>query len=131
MSEKFVDAVIGPRIGGQPGAKAVLLGDPVYWDSGNSRWDQADATDESKLPRFFCVGKASFMDDGDNGLTLAIGAVVSDADAPYSTASLQYLSETAGAITEARPASSGAVSIELGRAVDTRTVFLQVGAQPE
>ena len=131
MSEKFVDAVIGPRIGGQPGAKAVLLGDPVYWDSGNSRWDQADASDESKLPRFFCVGKASFMDDGDNGLTLAIGAVVSDADAPYSTAGLQYLSETAGEITETRPASSGAVSIELGRAVDTRTVFLQVGAQPE
>lgn len=131
MSEKFVDAVIGPRIGGQPGAKAVLLGDPVYWDSGNSRWDQADASDESKLPRFFCVGKASFMDDGDNGLTLAVGAVVSDADAPYSTAGLQYLSETAGEITETRPASSGAVSIELGRAVDTRTVFLQVGAQPE
>jgi hypothetical protein len=131
MATKYVESVIGPRIGSQPGAAVVLLGDPVYWDSGNSRWDQADATDHQKLPRFVCVGKASFMADGDAGLTLALGAILVDSDAPYTVGGLQYLSETAGAITETRPTTAGVVGIELGRAITTDTAFIQVGAQPE
>jgi hypothetical protein len=109
MADKFVEAGIGPRIGTQPLSTSVQLGDPVYWDSGSSVWEQADASDGTKLAQFVCVGKAGFG-AAPYG-TLALGAIVVDSDAPYTAGAIQYLSETAGSITQTRPTTAGAIGL--------------------
>jgi hypothetical protein len=129
MANKYVESVIGPRIGNQPFSTAVRPGDPVYYDSGNSRWEQADSTDETKLAEFFCVGVNS-MDAIPYG-TIALGLVVTDSDAPFTAAAVQYLSETAGQTTQTRPTTAGSIGLGVGRAISTDKVMLQISPRLE
>ena len=88
-----------------------------------TNWVDADASDKT-LPAQLLA-----LQDGDSGdvVEAAPYVVLYDADAPYTQNALQYLSETAGVVTETRPTTIGALRQRVGHAVSTDTVVFDIG----
>ena len=88
-----------------------------------TNWVDADASDKT-LPAQLLA-----LQDGASGdvIEAAPYVVLYDADAPYTQNALQYLSETAGAVTQTRPTTIGSLRQRVGHAVSTDTVVFDMG----
>jgi hypothetical protein len=102
---------------------AVKAGQLLAWD-GDS-WELADADSPStKSAKLIAGGNA----DGSGAVTITAykEALLYDADAPYTVGAKQYLSGTAGAHTETRPATDGQLRQVVGEALTTDTAHLMI-----
>ena len=109
-------------------ANSVKRGDLLGYDSG---WVKADADTAADI---FAQWVA--LEDGvggDNGVEMAVckKCTFHDEDAPYTANTSQYLSGTAGGITETRPATDNDVIQVVGRSMDTSHVRIEIEAPKE
>ena len=107
-----------------PSTVSCSIGDPMAINSSGA-WVKADASDPSLYAQGVCVtdGKQA---DQIYQVDISKRAYISDADFPYTMNARQYLSETAGAHTETRPTTAGALIQVLGRAVATNIVYFDI-----
>lgn len=98
----------------------VTAGDLMYFDGTN--WVKADATDNTKFAE--AIATNSFA-SGDVG-TLCTACVIVDEDAPYTQGATQYLSATAGAITETRPTGAENLVQAVGYALSTSELHAEI-----
>lgn len=92
-------------------------------------WVQADASDA--VTNLYAQYIA--MESGESGAIIpgCKSCVLVDADAPYTANATQYVSATAGAITETRPTTNGDVIQVIGRSSDTKSVNIDIRAPRE
>lgn len=138
MAEPYVRRAFGPVFGGVPIAAAVStggqIGDLLYWDSGNNRWDLADALDGTKIPRAILIGMPLVgVANADASGSVAFGAIIRDDDAPFVRNTLYYLRDrtngTAVSTTTlqaTRPTVAGGYGVPVGRAFSTSEIMVWV-----
>lgn len=97
-----------------------LMGDLIGWDGTN--WVKADATVTAPLKAEWVALKAARV-SGDV-IEVSKVALIFDADAPYTKGALQFLSGTAGKITETNPAAVASITQVVGRAITTSLIFV-------
>lgn len=103
-------------------ANSVKRGDLLGYDSG---WVKADADTASNI---YAQGVALADGDGGEKIKMAKKCTLYDEDAIYTADTAQYLSGTAGAITETRPATDNDMIQVVGRSLDTKRV--RIGIKP-
>ena len=93
----------------------VKRGQPIAHNGTN--WVAADASDAATN----LYAQYVAFESGVSGQTIQAckRGMLYDADAPYTANTTQYVSGTAGAITETRPATDGDVIQVIGRSIDT------------
>ncbi len=98
----------------------VLRGNILAHDGTN--WVQADATDAATS----LYGQYVALESGVSGQVIRAcrGVELSDADAPFTANGTVYVSGTAGAFTQTRPAVDGDVIQVIGRALSTSRVSI-------
>ncbi|KKM06576.1 hypothetical protein LCGC14_1742610 [marine sediment metagenome] len=89
-------------------------------------WVKADASDAAT--NLYAQWVA--LEGGVTGQVIRVckTVVLRDTDAPYTANAIQYVSGTAGAITETRPAVAADVIQVVGRALDTESIFVDIKA---
>lgn len=89
-----------------------------------TNWVQADASDAATN----LYAQYIAMQGGVSGELIkgCKGCVLYDSDAPYTANATQYVSATAGAHTETRPATNGDVIQVIGRGITTTTARLDI-----
>ena len=94
-----------------------------------SAWVKADADPATPLPADVITVEAQQTAAG--VVKVAKRAVIYDSDAPYTLDTLQYLSGTAGAITETDPTTSDATAERqiVGRAISTSIIVIDLNEQ--
>ncbi len=118
IKEARMLATLAPKSGAY-GKRGSLLG---Y----NSGWVLADSDAAAK---YFAqwIALEDFVGDGSKTIRVAKEAIITDADAPYTAVTTQYLSGTAGATTETRPADTGAnLAQVVGRSLDDSTIHMEL-----
>jgi len=110
-------------------AGVVFRGNMLGYSSG---WVQADASTMAMFAQWVA------MEDGEPGDVIEVckRCTLYDEDAPYTANTKQFLSTTAGAITEARPNPTGAAGqgdlVQLaGYSIDTRRAYINLQAPRE
>ena len=100
----------------------VKQGQPVAHNGTN--WVAAAATDAATN----LYAQYLAMEGGISGQTIPVcrRCMLYDADAPYTANVPQYVSGTAGAITETRPATNGDVIQIIGQSIDTYRVAIEI-----
>lgn len=108
-------------------AGTVKAGDPIAHNGTN--WVQADASDSTTL---LYAQYIAAMDGVSGDIIPAYRqCTIYDADAPYTANTMQYLSETAGGVTETRPTTAASLIQVLGRSLDTYTFRADIKAPQE
>jgi hypothetical protein len=105
---------------GTVGSTDMTAGDPVYFDG--TDWELADADDNTKYAEAIAVNSC---DSGEVGSFCTSGIIV-DIDAPYTQGAAQFLSTTAGDITETRPTGANNLSQVLGFGLSTSEIRVEV-----
>lgn len=111
-----------------PSGTSVKAGDLIAYDG--SAWAKADCdTPGSLWARLIAGGNA----DGAAAKEIVAyrETIVYDADAPYTAGAKLYLSGTAGAHTETRPATAGQLRQVVGEALTTDTAHLRIRPRHE
>lgn len=101
-------------------ASTIDRGNVIGYSSG---WVKADADAASNIYGQFV---ALEYGDGGKGIQVCRTCTLYDADAPYTANTAQYLSGTAGGITETRPATDGDLIQVVGRSLDTYRVRIEL-----
>uniref|UniRef100_A0A6M3KEE1 Uncharacterized protein n=1 Tax=viral metagenome TaxID=1070528 RepID=A0A6M3KEE1_9ZZZZ len=105
----------------------VAVGEPIAHNGTN--WVQADASDATtNLYAQYIAGQGGVSTQE---IQAYRACTIYDADAPYTANATQFLSATAGAITETRPTTNGDVIQILGRALDTSHIRIDIKAPYE
>tara|TARA_Y100000310_G_scaffold271090_1_gene285384 strand:+ start:3581 stop:4408 length:828 start_codon:yes stop_codon:yes gene_type:complete len=94
-----------------------------------TNWVKADATDAATN----LYAQYIALESGVSGdlITACKQCTLSDADAPWTANGTLYVSATAGALTQTRPATNGDVIQVVGRALDTNTIRVEIQAPRE
>jgi len=92
----------------------------VYFDG--TDWELADATDNTK----FAEAIATVSAESGAVIGLCRSCVIVDIDAPYTQAAEQYLSTTAGDVTETRPTGAENLVQVCGFALSTSEVYADI-----
>ena len=100
---------------------AVTPGSAVYHDG--TGYVDSDADDNSKPAEFFALQQID--NDKKTKGSFARKVVVEDIDAPYTARADQWLSTTAGEITETKPSGSDDLEQRLGYSVSTSKLVLE------
>ncbi|MBW2559389.1 MAG: hypothetical protein JRE40_00895 [Deltaproteobacteria bacterium] len=100
-------------------AATVNPGDLLGYNSG---WVKADAN-----AIYFAEWIAMAHGESGQRIKACKKCVCLDEDAPYTADKVVYLSETAGAFTETRPATDGDLIQVVGRTIDTERTYLDIG----
>lgn len=104
-------------------------GDLIGYDSG---WVKADSSVATPIyAQLVALGPADGSNEADNLFNACRSCDVYDADAPFTAVTAQYLSGTAGAITETRPATDGDLIQVVGHSLDTSHMTLELQAPVE
>jgi hypothetical protein len=108
-------------------SSTIKAGDLLYVSSG--AWALADADSHTSPAEYIAL-------NGNGGSSTARVAAARvcklyDEDAPWTAGSTQYLSGTAGAITETRPTAAARLRQVVGRAVTTKLVDIEIGQRRE
>jgi hypothetical protein len=120
MADPYVRQSRG-KFTGSLGSTAAKPGDMMYFDGTN--WDLADADDNTKYAEAIAL---SDYPANQAIIVLCRDAVIVDTDAPYTQGSTQFLSATAGAITETRPTGAENLIQTCGVAISTKEVHAQI-----
>lgn len=109
----------------------ILPGKLVAHDGTN--WKLADASDATTnlYAQYVALDAADANDSGKTKFRACRRCTIYDPDAPYTANTTQYVSGTAGAFTETRPATDGDVIQVAGRSLDTYNVRLEIEAPKE
>jgi len=104
---------------------AVSQGDLLGYSSG---WVLADADAATNIYAQYMA-----MENGDAGAKIkgCKKCLLYDEDAPYTANTAQYVSGTAGSITETRPATDGDLIQIVGRSLDTSRCLIDIGEPKE
>lgn len=106
-------------------ADGIKRGDLLGYDSG---WKKADADAATNIyAQWIAMGGG----DTDDVVPVCKKCVLYDEDAPYTANTAQYLSGTAGGMTETRPATDNDMIQVVGRSLDTKRVALDIKAPEE
>ncbi|KKM32466.1 hypothetical protein LCGC14_1565740, partial [marine sediment metagenome] len=104
-------------------------GDLIGYDSG---WVKADASVATPIyAQLVALTPADGSNEEVNLFNACRSCDVHDADAPFTAVTAQYLSGTAGAITETRPATDFDLIQVVGHALDTKNMTLDLKAPVE
>jgi len=123
MAEIYVRSWTGPVFtAALDTATAHTLGELVYHDGTDFVLSDADAL---STPAEYVVVALNTFGATAYG-TLARKAIIEDVDAPYTLGAMQYLSTTAGGITETRPTANDDLVQIVGRAIDSSHVEIDL-----
>ena len=113
--EKMVDLVL---------AGAVSQGDLIGYSSG---WKRADADAATNIYAQYIAMQSGITGDK---IKACKKVLLFDEDAPWTANTAQYLSGTAGSMTETRPATDGDMIQIIGRSLDTTRCLVDI-AEPK
>lgn len=105
----------------------VKRGDILGYSSG---WLQADADAAGRIPGKY-VALGTLLGDGVAKIKACRRCTFTDEDAPYTADTMQYLSGTAGEVTETRPATDGDLIQVVGESLDTKQLRIELGKTKE
>ncbi|KKL50566.1 hypothetical protein LCGC14_2304210 [marine sediment metagenome] len=101
----------------------------IGYDSG---WVRADADAAANIyGQLISLTAADGNDPGDNQFVACRACDIFDVDAPFTAATAQYLSGTAGGFTETRPTTDGDLIQVVGWSYDDSHAFLKMNAPIE
>lgn len=108
----------------------VVAGDLLYHDG--TAWAKADASAQASYAQLVALesGDGDATDFKDE-VEAAPEALIYDADAPYTQDAVQYLSATAGAITETAPTGASDLQQVIGVAQSTDLIQVKIAAPQE
>ncbi len=118
MADPFLRQTRG-SIGITIGSTDVKAGDLLYFDG--TDWEKADADDNTKHAELIATSPQSAGE-------VSVGcreAIIVDTDAPYTQGGAQYLSATAGAITETKPTGAENLNQVVGFALSTSEIAVE------
>ncbi len=108
-------------------AVVVAIGELLYYDTATSTLKKADASAVSTRAEWIAV-EAGTGGQADGTIAVTKALILTDTDAPYTAGGAQYLSATAGAITETRPSTAGELIQRVGRAISASAIEIAINA---